>query len=143
MTKQKAKRVPEEHKPAFWAYCEQLDTELAELGDAVNGLKDRIAALESRQAIVVYVKDVPAPAPPFQPRVGFDEQGSCGKAQPKLYANGIERHFAERAQPRYFATNSQYMEQLRNAEAQMAEHERELIAAGYINIHDEWYHPDA
>lgn len=81
-------------------------------------------------------------------RVEYDEQGSCGKAQRKLYANGIERHFAEqriaKCKQWYSGTHRQYLAQLRNAEAQMAEHERELVAAGYVNVvHDEWMHPDA
>lgn len=61
----------------------------------------------------------------------------------KKYRDAIERYFAEREQPRYFATNSQWMTQLRNAELQMQEHEAALRVAGYINvIHDEWMHPE-
>jgi hypothetical protein len=74
----------------------------------------------------------------WESRAEYDEQGSAGAAKRKKYRDGIERHFAERAHPRYFATNSQYMEQLLNAEQQMLKLEKDMLAAGYIFVHDEW-----
>lgn len=75
-------------------------------------------------------------------RTEYDEQGSVGKPQRKKYRDGIERHFAERAQPRYFATNSQYMKQLRNAEQQMQKDEIAMADAGYLHVQDEWFAPE-
>ena len=75
------------------------------------------------------VRDWEPPADPVA------EQGKVLRVYHKL--TGIERHFAEvdaeRAKPRYFGTNSQYMQQLRNAENQRQQHARDLVAAGYVN----------
>ena len=69
----------------------------------------------------------------------------CGNVQPKKYANGIERYFAEEAEARcqkYFGgSHMQYMAQLINSEKEMQRHVAALVAAGYVNIHDEWFEP--
>ena len=60
--------------------------------------------------------------------------GIVSHARPKKYRDGIER---------YYATNSQYMQQLRNGEAAMAEIDHDMEAQGYRNIiHDEWALPE-